>query len=110
MYEFHCKYIKSRYSANLLFTDTDSYEDGYENLYEDKDLFDFIDYPQDSMELRSKFFDPVNKKDTRKMKDEFKGKIISEFVGLKSKMYSLIALDGRKIKRQQELTKMLLKT
>ena len=30
-----------------------------------------------------------------KMKDEFKGKIISEFLGLKWKMHSLIALDGK---------------
>ena len=28
------------------------------------------------------------------MKDEFKGKLISKFVGLRSKMYSLIAVDG----------------
>ena len=28
------------------------------------------------------------------MNDEFKGKIISEFVGLKSKMYSLIDVDN----------------
>ena len=33
-------------------------------------------------------FDPVNKKVIGKMKDEFKGKIIREFVRLKSKMYS----------------------
>ena len=31
------------------------------------------------------------------MKDEFKVKIISEFVGTKSKMYSLIAVDFCKI-------------
>ena len=52
-------------------------------------MFDFSDYPRDS-----KFFDPVNKKVIGKLKDEFKGKTISEFVGLKSKMYSLIAADS----------------
>ena len=90
MYEFHYKYTKSKFDAKLLFTDTDSlvYEIKTENVYEDfygyKNLFDFSDYTLDS-----KFFDPVNKKVIGKMKNEFKGKIISEFVGLKSKMYSL---------------------
>ena len=61
MYGFYYKYIKSKNSAKLLFTDTDSLvyeiktEDVYENFYEDKDLFDFGDYPQDPMELHSKF-------------------------------------------------------
>ena len=32
------------------------------------------------------------------MKDEFKGKTISEFVGLKSKVYSLVDVDGEEIK------------
>ena len=84
MYEFHYKYIKSKFDAKLLFTDTDSLvyeiktEDVYEDFYRDKHLFDFSDIP-----LNSKFFDPVNEKVTDKMKDEFKGKIIREFVGLK---------------------------
>ena len=38
----------------------------------------FSDYPLDL-----KFFDPVNKKVIGKMKDQLKGKIISDFVGLK---------------------------
>ena len=75
MYEIHYKYIKSKFDAKLLFTDTDSlvYEiktdDVYEDFYQDKNLFDFRDYPLDS-----KFFDSVNKKVIGKMKNEFKGK------------------------------------
>ena len=95
MYEFHYKYIKRKYDANSLFTDTDTsvYEikikDVYEDFYKDKNLFDFSDYPQ-----HSEFFDPANKNVTGKIKDDFKGKIISEFVGLKSTMYSLITVDN----------------
>ena len=76
MHEFHYKYIKNKFDARLLFTDTDSLgyeiktEDLYEDLYLDKDLFDFSDYP-----VNSKFFDPSNKKVIGKMNDEFKGKI-----------------------------------
>ena len=42
----------------------------------------------------SKFLNPVNKKVIGKMKDEFKEKISNEFVGLKSKMYSLVDVDS----------------
>ena len=31
------------------------------------------------------------------MKDEFKGRIISEHVGLKSKMYSLVGVDDEEV-------------
>ena len=41
----------------------------------------------------------VSEKVIGKMKDEVKGKMICEFVELKSKMYSLIAVDGEKIKK-----------
>ena len=43
------------------------------------------------------------------MKDEFKTKIISEFVGLKLKVYSLIDVDNEK-KSPNELIKKMLKT
>ena len=91
MYEFHYKYIKRKYDAKLIFTGTDSLvykiktEDVYEDFYKDKNLFDFNDYPQ-----YLKFFDPVNKKVIAKMKDEFKGKIISEFLWVKVKNVFLI--------------------
>ena len=73
-----------------MFTDTDSltYEIKLDNAYEDffkwKDSFDFSNYSKDS-----KCFDNTNKKVIDKMKDGYGGVIIDEFVGLKSKMYSL---------------------
>ena len=48
-----------------------------------KNLFDFSNYSKDS-----EFFDSTNKKIVGKMKNEFGGVIIDEFIGLKSKMYS----------------------
>ena len=106
MYEFHYKYIKNRFDVKLLFTDRDSlgYEikakDVYEDFYLDKDLFDFSDYP-----VNSKFFDPVNKNVIGKMKDEFKGRIISEFIGLKSKMYSLISVNDEEVAKAKGVNK-----
>ena len=93
MYDFHYNYIKKRYGskAQLLFTDTDSlcYEietdDIYEDLWQDKHIFDNSDYPKDS-----KFFDTSNKKVIGKFKDEAASIPITEFVGLRSKMYSYI--------------------
>ena len=98
MYKFHYEYTKNNFYVKLLFTDTDSLvyenktEDVYEDFYGDKNLFDFSDYS-----LNSKFFDPVNKKVIGKMKDEFKRKIISKFVGIKSKRYSLISVDDKEV-------------
>ena len=106
IYEFHYKHIKSKFGAKLLFADTYSLvfeiktEDTYEDFYEDKNLFDFSDYP-----LNSKFLDPVNKKVISKIKYEFKGKIISEFVGLKTKMYSLISIDDEEVTKAKGLNK-----
>ena len=77
MYEFHYKDIKSKFDAKLLFTHRDSLvyeiktEDVCEDFYQNKNLFDFSDYPLDS-----KFFCLSSKKVIGKMKDEFKGKKI----------------------------------
>ena len=65
-------------------------EDVYEEFFKHKHLFDFSNYPKDS-----KFFDETNKKVIGKMKDEFGGVIVIEFVGLKSKMYSMKKIDGK---------------
>ena len=43
------------------------------------------------------------------MKKEFKGKIISEFAGLKPKMYSLVNVDGKKNKKAKGINKNVVK-
>ena len=81
----------------MLFTDTNSLiyetksEDVYVDFCKDNHLFDLSNYTKDS-----KFLDLVNEKVIGKMKDESEGKIIDEFVGLKSKMYSIKHIDGKK--------------
>ena len=59
------------------------------------------------MELHSKFHGVTNEKVIGKMKNEFKGKIISEFVGLKSKMYSLISVDNKETIKRKGVNKKL---
>ena len=91
MYDFHYNYIKQKYDnkAKLLFTDTDSltYEiqtdDVYANFWSDEDRFDNSDYNKESP-----FYNTANKKVIGKFKDEACGVPITEFVGLRSKMYS----------------------
>ena len=79
MYDFHYYIIKKNFNAELLFTDTDSLthkiksENVYEEFFKQTDLL----------------FDETNKKVIGKMKDEFGGVVVDEFVGLKSKMYSM---------------------
>ena len=62
------------------------------------------DYPPDS-----NVFDIFNNKVIGKMKNEFKGKIISEFVGLKSKMYSLVHVDGKENKQPKGVNRGVVK-
>ena len=96
MYDFHYTFIKTNFDSEFFFTDTDSltYEiklkDVYEEFFKHKHLFDSSNYVEDS-----KFFDPTNKNVMVKMKDESEEKIIGEFVGLKSKMYSMKNIDGK---------------
>ena len=95
MYDFHYKYIKPKYPngrAKLLFTDTDSlmYEIETDDFYKDilsdvHDLFDTSNYLPDHP---SGIPVGVNKKIIGMFKDEAGGKQITEFVGLRAKLYS----------------------
>ena len=77
----------------MLFADTDSlvYEikkgDVYEDFYQDKDLFDFSKYSSSFLKV------------------EFKRKIISEFVGLKSKMHSIVSVDDKEVTKAKGVNK-----
>ena len=83
--------VKAKYGdrAQLLFTDTDSLmydiatDDVYKEMWEQKDLYDFADYPTTHV-----YHDKMNNKVIGKFKDETKGDPIVEFVGLRPKMYS----------------------
>ena len=111
MYDFHYNYIKSKYAdkAKLLFTDTDSlmYEIETEDFYKDiagdvKDKFDTSDYPENHP---SGIPTGENKKVLGMMKDEVAGKIIKEFVGLRSKLYSFVMDDGGETKKCKGIKK-----
>jgi hypothetical protein len=96
MYDFHYNTIKKEYGdrAKLLFTDTGSlmYEISTDDVYEDFkrigegiDCWDNSDYPKDNP-----YHSTHNKKVIGKLKDEASGVPITEFVGLRSKMYSYV--------------------
>ena len=93
MYDFHYNFVKNKYGnkAKLLFTDTDNLtyeieaEDVYQDFWNKKEMFDNSDYPSNHQ-----YFDATNKKVIGKFKDEAAGVPITEFVGLRSKMYSYI--------------------
>ena len=108
MHKFHYDYVCNNFNPRLLFTDTDSLvceinnKNIYAKCFKDKDLSDFSGYPKDSV-----YYDSSNKKVLGKIKDEFNGIKISEFVGLKSKMYSFISVDNREINKAKGINKKL---
>ena len=57
----------------------------YKKKYKYKKLFDISNFPESS-----EYYCSNNKKVLGKMKDEYGGKSVLIFVGLKSKMYSIL--------------------
>ena len=112
MYDFHYNYIKNKYGnkGKLLFTDPDSltYEiktsDVYQAFWNDRNKFDNSDYSENSP-----FYDKINKKVIGKVKDEASGIPITEFIGLRSKMYSYIKDNNKAEKQLRESRRILLR-
>jgi len=102
LYEFHHEYINSMLplyheKCKIMYTDTDSLiyriecNDVYDIMKRDIAKFDTSDYPIDN----AYGIPLVNKKVPGLMKDENNGAIMTEFVGLRAKMYAL-RVDGKK--------------
>ena len=109
MYKFHYDYVLKTFNrVKLFFTDTDSLVceikngNAYDQCFKERNLFDFSGYSKDSI-----YHDISNKKVLGKMKDELNGSKIVEFVGLKSKMYSLISFDNKKINKTKGVNEKL---
>ncbi|XP_054008915.1 uncharacterized protein LOC128892496 [Hylaeus anthracinus] len=99
LYEFHHDYMLPTHDdkCKVMYTDTDSliYHIECENIYDtikrDINRFDTSDYPVGNV-----YDIPlVNKEVPGLMKDENNGAIMTEFVGLRAKMYAL-RVDGKK--------------
>lgn len=99
MFEFHYDVMKKKYPLDksvLCFTDTDSFlyeiksTDIYHDLGEMAEHFDFSNYP-----IGHPLHSTVNQAVIGKFKDECESKPIKQFIGLRSKMYSIMIDDGK---------------
>ena len=111
LYDYYY-YMKEKYQDNikLVYGDTDSQileiktDDVYLDMKNDEDLYDFSDYPKNHM-----LYSDKNKKVLGKMKDENCGKIMTEFVGLRSKLYAYKVEDNAEYKKAKGVKKSVVK-
>ena len=116
MYEFHYDYMVPKYGLEklkLCYMDTDSLvydiktEDFYEGIANDIEAkFDTSGYSTTDFRLL-----PIglNKKVIGLMKDKLGGKIMTEFIALRPKLYSYRKLDGSEDKKCKEMKKCVVK-
>ena len=115
MYEFHYDYMVPKYCdrLKLCYMDTDSLvydiktEDFYEDIANDVEArFDTSGYSKTDFRLL-----PIslNKKVIGLMKDELGGKIMTDFVALRPKLFSYKKLDGSEDKKCKGIKKCIVK-
>ena len=91
MYDYYYNHLKVKYAdrVKLLYTDTDSVivhvqtDDLYKDMLESAAIYDTSNYP-----ASHPLYSTNNKKVIGKFKDELGGKVMTEFVGIRPKMYS----------------------
>jgi hypothetical protein len=110
MFKFFYK-MKQQYNCKLLYTDTDSLlmqvnvNDLEKDFYRrNLDLFDTSNFPKDHP-----LYSTENKAVVGKFKSETGDKAIAEFVGLRSKMYSIKVSDNTTIKKAKGIGKCITK-
>ena len=99
MFDLYYNTLKARYGENvrLLYTDTDSLivhvqtEDIYQDMTKHADLYDTSNYQSDHP-----LFSTANKKIIGKFKDELGGQLLTEFIGIRPKMYSFVGENSGK--------------
>ena len=102
MYDYHYFIFKKLYNdkITLCYSDTDSllYEIKTNNVYNDFKYFEeFLDLS--NYDKSHKLYNDSNKKKLGYIKDEGAGQIIEEFIGLKSKLYSIKFYNGDTIRK-----------
>ena len=112
MYDFYYNQMKTQYGerCQLLYTDTDSLlleihtDDVYQDMAKHADLYDTSNYQKDHP-----LYSTGNEKVLGKMKAEWAGCRIAEYVGLRPKMYSILEASGKSIKKAKGVKKNTLK-
>lgn len=113
MYNYYYNHLKEKYCDNvqLMYTDTDSFivevktDCFYTDMIDDLHLYDTSDYPLDN----AYGIPLVNKKVPGLFKDELNSKILTDFVGLRSKMYSIRSENRDLIKKAKGVKANVLK-
>jgi hypothetical protein len=123
MYDFYYNVLKSKYGDNLTmcFTDTDSLlvriqtEDIWKDFRSLANYLDISDYSEEHIlfdcQEKNKLLDykHENKKRPGTFSDEMNGEVLTEMVGLRSKMYSLQSISGVPKKRAKGVPKHIVK-
>ena len=118
MYEFCYDYFKPKYDEKIKLYYIDTYsliviikaDDTYKDITEDVETrFDTSNYELECSSVDRPLPDGKNKKVIGLMKDGLGGKIMREFVGLRSKTYSYLIDDGSENKKAKGIKKCVIK-
>ena len=115
MYEFHYDYMQPKYGSKLAlcYMDTDSfvYEIKTEDFYRDisRDVETRFDTSAYSVDDNRPLPIGKNKKVIGLMKDELSGRIMTEFIALRAKMYAYKTIDEDEVKKAKGSKKCVVK-